>query len=105
MKSLNERLAVEVCGWTWDDEKNLWRDADGYGTLDGLDDEEEGVYLQDHWNPTTDLNQLRMCYEALSAGQQYKLRCDLVDQGMGPMLIFHNPELVAQAILKAKEVI
>ena len=54
------------------------------------------------WNPVGSLNQLRMCYEALSDEQResfaYENRYAPTDWA------FTNPELVAQAILKAKEV-
>ena len=54
------------------------------------------------WNPTTDLNQLRECYLALSEDEKesfaYENRYAPVDW------VFTNPQSVAQAILNAKGV-
>lgn len=89
--SLNEQLA-ELCG------VEIYQNTDGqwqeYNPMMGNN--------TPIWNPTDDLNQLRMCYEALSEEQResfaYENRYAPTDWA------FTNPELVAQAILKAKGV-
>lgn len=72
---------------------------------------------QSDWNPTTDLNQLRMCYEAAekAVGDEFharfyiELTFALVEKGFNrakdlTAAWVKHPELVAQAILKAKGV-
>ena len=63
----------------------------------------EGGYItQSDWNPTQDLNQLKMCYEALSGNEMLRLALSL--DSSNPLIVFDSPELVAHAILKAKGV-
>jgi hypothetical protein len=75
------------------------------------------VIDQKDWNPTTDLNQLRECYLAAEeeVGEEFharfyiELTFALVDKGFNtakdlPAAWVKHPELVAQAILKAKGV-
>jgi hypothetical protein len=79
----------------------------------------EGDEVQDIWNPTTDLNQLRECYLAAEKGDdQFAFRfyvklSQILEQRIrdqiSPIASMSNawvkhPELVAQAILKAKGV-
>lgn len=104
--SLNEQLAVEVMGWTWT--KHLptfgdarWRDADGNDPIGG-DFDREGDWFQTLWSPTTDLNQLRMCYEALSEDELIRMAKLTLYAPFDA--IFTNPQSVARAILKAKGV-
>ena len=105
MKSLNEQLAV-LCGMTLHYHPMC---GNVYRTAEGLTMYEEG-----DWIPTEDLNQLRMCYEVLSEDE--KRRCFEFFESLlwkeigwvGSVDIFvawvKHPELVAQAILKAKGV-
>ena len=93
MKSLNEKLA-EVCG------KEVYTNSQGvlqeYNPMMGNN--------TPIWNPTQDLNQLRECYLALSVGAKRRVSIILHEGGVTPMSVFNKPELVAQAILKAKGV-
>ena len=97
MKELNEKLA-EVCGVTMDG-----------STINGnlckvLRDECGGIcYII--WNPAGDepnLTQLRECYLALSDDQKESFAFH--NRYAPTDWVFTNPELVAQAILKAKGV-
>jgi hypothetical protein len=105
MKSLNEKLA-EVCG--------IKLIGDQRGICEGE---------SELWNPAGDLNQLRECYLAadesfvpeheevtFDVAFAFALRNLLVDTECSPMTVglasawVKHPELVAQAILKAKGV-
>ena len=106
MKSLNEQLA-ELCGYEYV--------TNGHGCFVSPSPAEWRA-----WNPTTDLNQLRMCYEALNHIELVHFSAHLYDAyieagftgsdsaSYGIMwltrIMFTCPELVAQAILKAKGV-
>ncbi len=105
--SLNEKLAIEVMGW-----ENRWEKAeDGYTT--GYP---EYRIIRD-WQPTTDLNQLRECYLAAEKdnpivfwamywSELKKLfSSSLIEEDAHCATAWvKHPELVAQAILKAKGV-
>ena len=117
MRSLNEKLAELVMGWSsyysLYYESNVWDLGNGRQMLQSL------------WNPTTDLNQLRECYLAAekdwdtdkhmeSFGSRFA-RClsELLAPSQDSVFAFDvalitawvkHPELVAQAILKAKGV-
>lgn len=104
--SLNDKLA-ELCGVPLvnDDEGNLWR----------LHPELETDSEFDHrspWNPLQDLNQLKMCYEAARFDVGSTVICEhleelvggLCDMGDALNVLCDKPELVAQAILRAKGV-
>ena len=118
MKDLNEKLA-EVCGATPVDEMAT-RDIRVVGW-----EFPDGSFVSERsWNPTQDLNQLRECY--LAAGFEEH---EGTDKFMGELSILikatmgvehqhrlvsslqyavawvKHPELVAQAILKAKGVV
>lgn len=89
--SLNEQLA-ELCGY-----RLIQHESQGdWLTLGHGDD-----IPYRSWNPTTDLNQLRMRYEALSKIEKLRLALLLDDN---PVIVFTDPELIAQDILKAKGV-
>ena len=114
--SLNEQLA-ELCGL----ERNgkYW----GKGTTVYYlqeDDEYASISGCNVWNPTTDLNQLRMCYDAAEKDAEDAEKFEsmvywhvsedlrLINKCFNKDIttaIFKHPELVAQAILKAKGVI
>ena len=108
--SVNEKLA-ELCGM-----HKEWNSNCGivYRTAEGLT-----MYEEDDWNPTTDLNQLKMCYEAAEKDDVFfverlldalmvlirpRCACNIVSSHELTHAIFKRPELVAQAILKAKGV-
>jgi len=99
--SLNEKLA-EVCGYP-------------YMTNDLGCFVERATCKWLLWNPTTDLNQLRECYLELSEDEKAFVHIkfavpfnDLTNKWPSDrdnlFAIFEHPELVAQAILKAKGV-
>lgn len=117
--SLNEQLAVEVMGLH--KVKHLWYSCPNparstepkFSTVDTVSDQLET------WNPTTDLNQLRMCYDAAEVGDVFFVErfldalmvlirplcaCNIVSTHELTHAIFKHPELVAQAILKARGV-
>ncbi len=121
--SLNEQLAV-LCGFENDHLGFYWMKDGRYV----YQCEGRGVDPLTVWNPTTDLNQLRMCYEATekdwdeeAKGESFarkftkclnraiveftdgKLGRDEFDDFVSSVWVKH-PELVAQAILKAKGV-
>lgn len=104
--SINEKLAVEVMGWTCEDITDHtadWVDGDGCYQITVA-----------CWNPIQDLNQLKMCYEALSdeeKRQWLEILESLLSEELGwvgyddvATAWVKYPELVAQAILKAKGV-
>lgn len=113
MSELNEKLATEVMGWHEVSTLGAWwwkSDGDG-GWI--------GQCRLESWNPTTDLNQLKMCYEAAErgckksfpevsfAGDFYWELEQSVTNGSRAKLATawaKHPELVAQAILNAKGV-
>ena len=122
MSCLNEQLAVKVMGMEW---KQVYWYKDGevaYYHHNAVDCSKPGL---EHWNPTTDLNQLRECYLAAekdwdtdkhmeSFGSRFA-RClsELLVPSQDSVFAFDvalitawvkHPELVAQAILKAKGV-
>ena len=119
MNELNEKLAelcgMERCGFYWKLNNQLAYKAEEleFASCAQLDD----------WNPTTNLNQLKMCYEAAekafgqnihpdpSFEEVYTRELRLLfnaldpDGGLSARLAsapFKHPELVAQAILNAK---
>jgi hypothetical protein len=109
VKSLNEQLA-ELCGLELHPEPNCEKSSFQF-----VYHEDRDIY--EPWNPTQDLNQLRMCYEALIEDEDAMNRfyChfqDIYSKTFGAYpnsmtfftAIFKHPELVAQAILKAKGV-
>jgi hypothetical protein len=103
MKDLNEKLAVEVMGWL-DGKSDIWQ-THKKPSMDGwkfMDDRHIWWIERTKWNPTTDLNQLRECYLALS--EDKRTLFSHIALTMYLPTIFANPELVAQAILKAKGV-
>ncbi len=92
MTELNEKLA-EVCGLTiYDDPEHGTQYLNANGKI---------VCSVEAWNPTSDLNQLWECYLALSEEQQCQFE-EIAPQFF--VAVFTAPELVAQAILKAKGV-
>ena len=111
MNELNEKLAVEVMEWHEEHEwETFWVNSDGRVQM-----------IRSQWNPTTDLNQLRMCYEA--AEKDCSTKTMLFEFAFTDALQkefrkenkkythyetatawVKHPELVAQAILKAKGV-
>jgi len=119
--SINEKLAVDVMGWHKEPTLEFWWwKSDGDGGL-------VGQCRLEGWNPTTDLNQLKMCYEAAEkafntqtphftfAGTVFaRLKALLresitrVNDVVMPYEMMSawvkHPELVAQAILEAKGV-
>ncbi len=126
MKELNEKLAEEVMGWSYRPSVwgGAWRDQKGNDPIGEYFDR-EGDAWQTLWNPTTDLNQLRECYlaaekdwdeDAEGEGFESKFKrclepliakvCDRYTQPDALIVIawVKHPELVAQAILKAKGV-
>ncbi len=102
MKDLNEKLAVEVMGFH--KVKHLWYSCPNpvrstepeYSTVDTVSDQ------LDTWNPTTDLNQLRECYLALSQEQKAVYKQLVIDHDV--QSVFDVPEQHAELILKAKGV-
>jgi hypothetical protein len=112
MKDLNEKLA-EVCGY--ERNGNYW--AKG-GTVYYLqhDDEYASISGCNMWNPTADLKQLRECYLAAEKdtpdfqGRFYVELCfglatvANTAKDLATAWVKH-PDLVAQAILKAKGVV
>lgn len=118
MKSLNEKLA-EVCGKSCEVKGNDVYIMQPYRVRDNV-----FGYKEVKWNPTTDLNQLRECYLAaekdcklsfphISFAHKFKDAVDelftdmteypAVPSELATMWIVY-PDLVAQAILKAKGV-
>lgn len=117
MNELNEKLAELVMGW-----ESVGK---GTGCHFYFPEDRRHILAQD-WTPTQDLNQLKMCYEALSEdwGEdnsvtfEYAFTEELTILIRGTKVKFgaavtgielatawgKHPELVAQAILKAKEV-
>ena len=111
--SLNEKLA-EVCGIPMDG-------STINGNLCKVLKDESGVIRYIIWSPTTDLNQLRECYLAseksfviehpevdFDTAFSFALRNLLYDNGHSVIDLatawVKHPELVAQAIHKAKGV-
>ena len=82
--SLNEQLA-ELCG--------IKLIGDQWGICEGESEQ---------WTPTTDLNQLRMCYEVLSEDEKTLFSHMMLTEYVPK--VFTAPEYIAQAILKAKGV-
>lgn len=98
MNELNEKLAelcgMERCGFYWKLNNQLAYKAEEleFASCAQLDD----------WNPTTNLNQLKMCYEALSEDELIRF-AELTIYAPFDAWVTQT-ELVAQAILKAKGV-
>lgn len=91
-QELNEKLA-ELCGFT---RGHLPRQVETSYFKNGI-----RVCLVGDWNPCEDLKQLKMCYEALS---DYEKASFVFDNRHAPTgWVFTHTELVAQAILNAKE--
>ena len=103
-EKLNEKLATEVMGAKFLDGMQPLYSA-GEPVFDG-----HWHIFVSQWNPTTDLNQLRMCYETAEAGDEmfkhqfYRFLKVYVVSEIAVAWVKH-PELVAEAILKAKGVI
>jgi len=115
--SLNEKLA-EVCGYKRTNYK--YTDVTGCRCSGvGFEKDSNLIHYAD-WNPTSDLNQLRECYLAAEKTwsqhapysfeylfyEELTILLDaypFVDKALAMAWINH-PELVAQAILKAKGV-
>jgi hypothetical protein len=121
--SLNEKLAVEVMG-------ALKGGSVEYSLATGVPTRRATyayggkVIDQKDWNPTTDLNQLRECYlaaedswnshnntpfrvvfaESMKPLLKESFGDDFIDWDTLLLLWVKHPELVAQAILKAKGV-
>jgi len=93
MKSLNEKLA-EVCGLTLQYHPMC---GNVYRTMEGLTMYEEG-----DWNPTTDLNQLRECWNTLTWEQKATYKQLVIDHDV--QSVFDVPAQHAELILKAKGV-
>lgn len=116
--SLNEQLAEFVMGWE--------PVGKGTGCHFYFPEDRRHILAQD-WNPTEDLNQLRMCYEAAEKDwdarfpaikfgphMEWRLKVILGEEVAGAYDAVNDwelveawvkhPELVAQAILKAKGV-
>jgi len=120
MKSLNEKLAVEVMGWTSDGGYNYFSEtkvAPDWSFHEEKGDRGLFVYPAIWWNPTQDLNQLRECYLAAEKdnpivfwamywSELKKLfSSSLIEEDAHCATAWvKHPELVAQAILKAKGV-
>lgn len=123
MKSLNERLA-ELCGF---ERVGFYWKVDGQLTYKAEELDSMSLAQLDIWTPTTDLNQLRMCWEAAEKDWDTDKHMESFGSRFATVLsvILANesiyksefafdvariiawvkqPELVAQAILKAKEV-
>lgn len=102
--SLNEQLAVEVCGMEKTDE-GFFAPDNKHRCPDYLRDDNwnESPYLDiDIWNPTADLNQFRMCYEALNESQRRRYYRLQIGEDVESVLV--APEQHAELILKAKGV-
>lgn len=92
MSELNEKLAVDVMGWHEEHEwETFWVNSVNRVQM-----------IKNQWNPTTDLNQLKMCYDALSEDEKEAFAFN--NRYAPTDWVFTNPELVAQAILNAKGV-
>lgn len=114
MKSLNEKLAVEVMGWKVHDLYPGWY----WEQL--ADSSLEGRCRIESWNPTQDLNQLRECYLAAEKSWHQHAAYSFEHRFYEELYLLldfrrdepkrlttawiNHPELVAQAILKAKGV-
>ena len=97
--SINEKLA-ELCGKSFvENDGNSFAES---CALMGRPMVYEGNGVFKDWNPTTDLNQLKMCYEALNEDELIRF-AELTIYAPFDAWVTQT-ELVAEAILKAKGV-
>jgi len=108
-KTLDEQLA-ELCGKSCEVKNGNTYIFEQYRVRDNV-----CGFKEVKWHPISDLNQLKMCYEALSEDEKAFVQIkfavpfsDLTNKWPSDrdnlFAIFKHPELVAQAILKAKGV-
>jgi hypothetical protein len=116
MKSLNEKLAIGVMGWEVKHDHSPPYRSSYISKKTGR----PKLWDVNEWQPTTDLNQLRECYLALSEDEKrelayhlYKMFCDTGFLGTDSpsfgiewltRIMLTESHMFAQAILKAKGV-